>query len=239
MTQTNSTLYLHCGALSATLDELAAVETPAPTETWEPIAHIDIVNALLKEAEGAGFKITREQYGLSQSGNQMFGVLDFSSGTADYSYSVGFRNSHDKTWAAGVAAGHRIFVCDNLVLSGEYVEKRKHTVGNGFIQMMRDAFAFIPQRLEEMTKNLERLKLEGLSDDEARLLVFKTFEMGAITSSRIGQVWHEYQHPTFEEFSEPTKYNLLMAFTEVAKRENSVMALERMYQRTARLFELS
>jgi hypothetical protein len=235
----NGQLYLHCGALSASLEDLAAIDTPPPTNTWKPIPHIAIAEILLSEAEHVGFQVTRQSYGLNESGKQMFGVLDFAAGTNDYSYAVGFRNSHDKSWAAGVVAGHRVVVCDNLAFSGEYVEKRKHLVGNDFVQMLKDAFAFIPQKLEEMTKNLERLKMEGLTDDQARLAIFKAYELGAISSSRIGQVWQEYQQPTFEEFSKPTQYNLLMAFTEIAKRENSIMALERMYNRTAKLFQLT
>lgn len=232
-------LYLHCGAFSATLEDLQAVETPQSTKTWEPIPHYGIVETLLDEADTVGLKVKRQNFGLSKSGKQMFGVLDFESGTDDYSYSIGFRNSHDKTWAAGVCAGHRIFVCDNLALNGDYVQKRKHTNGHGFLRTLKDAFSFIPSKLEELTKNLDRLKMEGLTEDEARLLIFKAFEEKAISSSRIGQVWEEYIEPTFEEFSEPTKFNLLMAFTEVAKKENSVMALERMYVRTSRLFELN
>jgi hypothetical protein len=232
-------LYLHCGAMSATKEDLAAAETPSATKTWEPIPHITIVETLLAEAERINFKVTNSAFGLSKSKQQMFGVLDFDTETNDYSYAVGFRNSHDKSWAAGICAGHRVFVCDNLAFNGDYVEKRKHTVGNGFIETIKDAFAYIPQKLEEMTKNLDRLKRSGLSDDEARLLVFKAFEEKAISSSRIGQVWNEYKQPKFEEFSEPTKFNLLMAFTEIAKQENSVMALERMYARTAPIFDLN
>jgi hypothetical protein len=235
----NEKLYLHCGAMSATREDLAAVETPIATRTWEPIPHITIVETLLAEAERINFKVTNSAFGLSKSKQQMFGVLDFDTGTNAYNYAVGFRNSHDKSWAAGICAGHRVFVCDNLAFNGDYVEKRKHTVGNRFIETIKDAFAYIPQKLEEMTKNLDRLKTEGLSDDEARLLVFKAFEERAISSSRIGQVWKEYKQPKFEEFTEPTKFNLLMAFTEIAKQENSIMALERMYARTAPIFELN
>jgi hypothetical protein len=81
--------------------------------------------------------------------------------------------------------------------------------------------------------------MERLSNDETRLLVFKAFEEKAISSSHIGQVWNEYKHPKFEEFSELTKFNLLMAFTEIAKQENSIMALERMYARTSHIFDLN
>jgi len=52
---------------------------------------------------------TLELYGLSWKTRlssvwaRMFGVIDFENGTSDYGYSIGFRNSHDKTWLRGSA----------------------------------------------------------------------------------------------------------------------------------------
>ena len=41
---------------------------------------------------------------------------------------VGVRNSHDKSFPAGLVIGASIFVCDNLSFSGEVKLARKHTV---------------------------------------------------------------------------------------------------------------
>jgi hypothetical protein len=234
-----SQLYLHCGACQANYEDLAKIETPKATATWQPIAHTDIVDTLLEESSRINFKVISQAFGLSRSGNQMFGVLNFESSSVDYGYSIGFRNSHDKSWAAGICAGHRVFVCDNLALSGEYIEKRKHTVNHGFLGTVREIMNIMPLKMEQLTNNLNRLKTELISDDRAKLLIFKAFELNAISSAKIGQVWQEYQKPAFQEFDEPTKFNLLMAFTEVYKRETTISALERMYARTAPIFELA
>jgi len=45
----------------------------------------------------------------------------------DYTWVLGLRNSHDKTFPAGIVAGASVFVCDNLSFSGEVKFARKHT----------------------------------------------------------------------------------------------------------------
>ncbi len=168
----------------------------------------------------------------------MFGVINFENGTSDYGYSVGFRNSHDKSMVAGICAGARVFVCDNLALSGNFAEKRRHIPGNKFIRLIREAFTLLPEQLENLTKNLDRLKIEGIDDDAAQRIIWNAALVGAIASSEMIPVWEEYQTPTYEEFAEPTKFNLLMSFTEKLKRYNSNTKVEQTYRRLADLFEL-
>ena len=93
---------------------------------------------------------------------------------------VGFRNSHDKSMVAGICAGARVFVCDNLAFSGDFSEKRKHTPGNNFIRLIREAFTLLPGQLENLTKNLDRLKTEGISQSDAQKIIWRAAIEGAI-----------------------------------------------------------
>lgn len=241
---TTSNLMLHCGAFGAARTDLETVVTPEGTPTWTPIPHTEIVDAVLASASDVGLTVTRASYGLSGKkdspvyGARMFGVIDFENGTSDYGYSVGFRNSHDKTMVAGICAGARVMVCDNLALSGDFAEKRRHIPGNNFIRLIREAFTLLPEQLENLTKNLDRLKIEGIDDDIAQRIIWNAALVGAIASSEMIPVWEEYQTPTYEEFAEPTKFNLLMSFTEKLKRYNSNTKVEQTYRRLADLFEL-
>lgn len=225
-------------------EESQTVATPEATSTWLPIPHTEIVDAVLESAADNGLIAKRELYGLSgrqnspAHGARMFGVIDFVDGTSDYGYSVGFRNSHDKTLVAGICAGARIFVCDNLALSGDFAEKRKHIPGNNFIRLIREAFTLLPSQLENLTKNLDRLKLEGIDNEDAQRIIWRAALEGAIASSEMIPIWEEYKTPTYKEFSEPTKFNLLMSFTEKLKRQNSVSKAEQTYRRLADLFDL-
>ncbi len=241
---TSSNLTLHCGAFKATRDDLTSVITPRATSTWTPIPHTEIVDAVLESATNAGLTIKRELYGLygkkdrAGYGARMFGVIDFLDGTSDYGYSVGFRNSHDKSMVAGICAGARVFVCDNLALAGDFAEKRRHTPGNNFIRLVQEAFTLLPGQLENLSKNLDRLKTEGISEQDAQRIIWRAATEGAIASSEMLPIWEEYKTPTFKEFTEPTKFNLLMSFTEKLKRQNSAVKVEQTYRRLADLFDL-
>jgi hypothetical protein len=96
----------------------------------------------------------------------------------------------------------------------------------------------LPEQLENLTKNLDRLKTEGINDQDAQGIIWRAALEGAIASSEMIPVWEEYKTPTYEEFAEPTKFNLLMSFTEKLKRVNSNTKVEQTYWRLADLFEL-
>jgi Domain of unknown function (DUF932) len=232
-------LLLHCGAFCATYDDLMQVKLPKATSTYEPIPHHEIVDTVLSTATESGLTIRRSQYGLNKSGTRMFGVIDFEQTShPDYRWSIGFRNSHDKSMSAGICAGSRVTVCDNMAFSGEFSFTKRHIPRNGFLHYIQQSFLSLPEHLENLQKNLERLKMEGLSEDEARLIVFGAAENNIIASSEVLPIWSEFQSPSHPEFTERTQFNLLMAFTENAKRYNSNAKAESVYRRLGHLFAI-
>ena len=72
-------------------------------------------------------------------------------------------------------------------------------------------------------------------DDEARTAIFKAAELGVINSSDILNVYREFKNPRHEEFSEPTRWSLMNAMTELVKKytpsrvDHSYMALNRAF----------
>ena len=62
-------------------------------------------------------------------------------------------------------------------------------------------------------------------------------ERQAIPSCDILNVWKEFKHPQHEEFSEPTRWSLLTAFTETAKKYSPARA-DQCYRSLTRLFGL-
>ena len=56
------------------------------------------------------------------------------------------------------------------------------------------------------------------SDDEARAVIVRAAEMNAINSCDIVPVFREFKQPRHAEFREPTRWSLLNAFTEYAKK---------------------
>ena len=123
-------LLLHCGAEVIDRRTLSRVETPSCTESWFPIPHDFLLKEVESQLTAHGFGIGETTHALSHEGKRYFGVLQIlrpDDGPDDYSWIVGIRNSHDKTFPASLVMGTRVFVCDNLAFTGEVKLSRKHT----------------------------------------------------------------------------------------------------------------
>src|SRR5438552_10669000 len=125
---TETKLCLHAGGKLATLDEVRAVASPPPEGAWHPVAHARVLETAAETLTGAGYAVRNQQLALARDGKRFFGVLDLESPLAEgIGLSVGVRNSIDKSFPLGFAAGSRVFVCDNLAFSAELMVRRKHT----------------------------------------------------------------------------------------------------------------
>jgi len=107
--------------------------------------------------------------------NKAFGVFDVKG--ADWAVdsgnevglSVGWRNSMNKTLPASIAVGSRVFVCDNLCLSGELIIKRRHTLNimADLPNMIAGALDKIEGYANRQFAFYERLRDIKVTDDEA------------------------------------------------------------------------
>ncbi|MBP5531989.1 MAG: hypothetical protein J6Y54_08190, partial [Lentisphaeria bacterium] len=84
----------------------------------------------------------------------------------------------------------------------------------------------------------EELKLHEVSADEARAAIVRAAEVGAVNSCDIVPIFREFQKPRHEEFAEPTRWSLLNAFTEHAKKYSPGRA-DICYRGLTRLFGLN
>lgn len=231
-------LMLHCGAARVTRDQVRLVPTPAATPTWKPIAHAEIATLVADTAASRGFRIAGEEYGLNPSGSKLFGVLRFHpDGQPDYTRALGFRNSHDKSLALGLTAGLSVFVCDNLCFGGETVLYRRHTCRVDVQSLVLTAFDSLTGQFERLELNVTRLRAERIGEDDARLLVVRAAELGAIPGSDILPVLNGFRHPVHAEFAEPTRWSLYNSFTETAKSYSPARA-DRCYHTLAPIFGL-
>ena len=65
---------------------------------------------------------------VSCDGMKRFGALDLETQMEGCRFSIGIRNSHDKSVRLGLTPGLRVFVCSNMAFSGEYTPVlAKHT----------------------------------------------------------------------------------------------------------------
>ena len=114
------------------LDTLKEIEIPRQTKSYIPVSHVDFINNTKDIANRVLDKheLHSEQYGIARDGKQMFGTLTYRESFHDdpqsIGLSIGIRNSYDKSMSLGLCSGASVFVCENLMMTGEVVIMRMH-----------------------------------------------------------------------------------------------------------------
>ena len=201
-------------------EEVAHIETPSSTDTWRPVPHIDVIEAVTEVIKAHRWDIADERFGLASEGQKMFGVMEITrSSSPQWHRCIGIRNSHDKSLAVGLSAGIVVLVCSNLAFGGTRLINRKQTSRIDLNELIDWAVASLEDDFLTTETRCEDLKDEYLKDDdEARSCIVRAAELGVINSSDILPVYREYKQPSHDEFREPTRWSLLNAFTEIVKK---------------------
>ena len=200
-------------------DEIASIPTPPGTASWHPVPHLDVIDALSEVVKAHNWQILDEQYGLAREGQRMFGVMRINkSSSPEWSRCIGIRNSHDQSLSVGLAAGISVMCCSNLSFGGTMVLHRRHTSRIELGDLVVEAVEELEMEFLNLETVSEDLKLHEVRADEARAVIVRAAEVGAVNSCDIVPIFREFQHPHHEEFTEPTRWSLLNAFTEYAKK---------------------
>lgn len=216
-----SQLILHRGGWSATKADLACVPVPTPTDSYVPVPHGRFVEEVELHIPRFGLRIVSEQFALARDGQQMFGVLTCTNGHDDgtYALAVGVRNSYDRSLAAELVAGTRVFCCDNLAFTGEAKASRKHTV-----HVFRDLPDLIYRMLgqvqvlkAETDRQISRMQERVLSQVDVDHLLVESVRRDALPASFLPKALDGFDHPKYEEFVPRTAWSLFNAITEVQK----------------------
>ena len=200
-------------------NEIATVPTPTGTTSWKPVPHMDVIDAVTEAVKAKNWQILDEQYGLAREGQRMFGVMRINnSSSPEWSRCIGIRNSHDQSLSVGLAAGISVMCCSNLAFGGTMVVKRRHTSRIELGDLVVTAIEELEMEFLNLETVSEDLKLHEVRADEARAVIVRAAEVGAVNSCDIVPIFREFQNPCHEEFAEPTRWSLLNAFTEHAKK---------------------
>ena len=201
-------------------DEVARTDTPSSTQTWHPVPHIDVIEAVTEVIKAHDWNIEGEKFGLACEGQRLFGVMEISSSSSpEWHRCIGLRNSHDKSLAVGLSAGIAVCVCTNLAFGGTTVVKRRHTSGIVLAELIDRAVASLEDDFlttETVGEDLKDAYLKN--DDEARSSIVRAAELGVINSSDILPVFNEFKKPSHIEFAEPTRWSLMNALSEIVKK---------------------
>jgi len=215
-----STLCLHRGARVVGREELDAVDAPAPTETWFPLRHSQVLDTVLATLSASAFQISNVQLSLSQDNARFFGTLDLTTAVASgTTLAVGVRNSVDKTFPLGFCAGCRVFVCDNLAFHSELLVARKHTLHG--ITRFQEAIGLAVQSLgqfrEAEAHRIKEMRAFQVSDRDAESLMLRSYERNVISLRTLPHVIQAWRKPAYPEFEDRNLWSLMNAFTGVLK----------------------
>jgi hypothetical protein len=200
--------------------ELAQISVPAATSTHKPVPHHAIVEALVETLSFRHIGVVNEEFAVSSDGMKMFGVLDLETQMEGCRFSIGIRNSHDKSIRLGLTAGLRVFVCSNMAFCGDFTPVlAKHTKSLNLIDTLAVGVDRIQRSFEPIRRQVELWRGMQMSDDRARLILYRAFvdEELEAPKSLLPRVHHHYFEPEYEEFSARTMWSLSNAFTSAFK----------------------
>jgi hypothetical protein len=216
-------LVLHCGAAAVAREIVYQVKTPSRTDSWCPIPHHDFITQVEKALGAVNMRVVEQAHALTKEGNRYFGLLQVAncqSTGEDYSYIVGLRNSHDKSYPAGLVVGSQVFVCDNLSFSGEIQIARKHTsrIMDDLPKLTVNAVGMLAQKWTVMGDRIARYKVSEINDAQAHDFIIRAVDGGATTLNQVPAILKEWRTPSHPEFATgKTAWRLFNSFTEAAK----------------------
>jgi hypothetical protein len=212
--------------------DLEFLPLPEATDTFQPISHKVLVDALEESLVLRNFRIVRSSFAASPDGMKLFGLLEINATTEGVRFAIGLRNSNDKSMRLGMVAGYRVQVCDNMMFQGEFKPLlAKHTKGLDLIESVSIGVDRIHRGFEPLSKSIKTKRLTEISDDEARVLIYQAFLEEQFPITLIKDVHRNYFEPPHEEFGERTLWSLENAFTESFKEIVPI----RQYELTAKL----
>lgn len=208
------TLIIHAGARHVDFDELRQVDTPKATASHVPIPHHTLVEMCRFALLYHKHEIVEEHHAIMPDGQRYFGLITLKSPYGDYVDTLGLRNSHDKAWPIGLAAGAMVLVCDNTSFMGETVVKRKHT-----LNAKRDLPGIVSEMIEPLHQRriaqahqFDAYRSRPLHEPEVHDAIMKFYRRGAINQGRIPDILEAYEAPPFD-WGGPSCWRLFNAAT--------------------------
>lgn len=167
-------------------------------------------------------KVGSQAHSLTHDGMRYFGLMQIHNREAeshDYCWVVGLRNSHDKTFPAGLVAGASVFVCDNLSFSGEIKFARKHTrfITRDLPQLVERAVGRLMERWHAQDLRIAAYRDSLIEDRATHDLIIRGTDAGVCSNRLIPAVLREWREPRHPQFESRNVWSLFNSFTEALK----------------------
>jgi hypothetical protein len=205
-------------------EELGRFAPPVGTSTWRPVAHVELVDNIVDRLDRIGMDIVREQYAVGKGGLALFGTLDLMprgmDPAAGRGIALGLRHSNDRRLPVHIVGGARVFVCDNLALSGEKIALRKHTRGLHLAQLIREGLDRFLDSFRRFNASVIEAEGHEIADDEAKVRLFDLRYQGVLPVSIFDEAATNYFRADalgYEDSAPRTVWGLHNACTRAVK----------------------
>src|SRR6478672_8060869 len=95
-------LMAHCGSEKLSREQLVQILPPESTDTFKPVAHIELVNSILETLSFRHINVVKDEYAVSQDGMKLFGVMELETLGHGFRFMIGLRNANDKSMRLGL-----------------------------------------------------------------------------------------------------------------------------------------
>lgn len=210
-----------------TMPDLARMPDPESLGRWHrPHRYDEIVEELTNGAKRAGYDIIKNEMALSRTSQLLLGVMqlqngDHSVGNLKSDIALGFRASTHKISALKCVAGEHVFMCSNLIMSGDmFVVQKKFTIHMKLRDAVDNGFERFAFQHANLNKQLEIMATAGVNDQEAKAMIFDSITKRnmPLMTARHTAGWffgEEYGGPekVTEDCAPRTMFGLHNAFT--------------------------
>ena len=215
-------------------EALSGVQTPEGTSSHTPIPHHQLVGLTREALDRAGLEVKEEEHALARGGLRYFGGFSLKGSDVtgdDRNIVLGLRNAHDKSFAASIAVGNQMMVCENLCFSSDIKLARRHTTNilADLPRVLSSAVARVTSHWQDMGKRIQSYKeteVESASD-----LIVQLVDTKAFPARDIYKAVEEFRNPRHEEFKGGSLWTLYNSITENLKGSD----LTKLSDRTMRM----
>ena len=202
---------------------------PARTDTYSPVSHAEILEAIHANASSNDLKIIRDRMYSNILGTRVTGFFDVEDGT-DFGnvhglkMMFGYRNSYDKSMSVAFVAGGSVWICGNGCISGDLMAfKRKHTgtVASELNEKIQIGVDRMKSDFGKLNMEVDVMKNYSLTPrQKAEVLGVLYFERNLVTPTQLSVIKNELTQS--EHFREDNAWSLYNNVTESLKKSHPI-----------------
>ena len=208
---------------------------PARTESYSPIAHSFFLDTITREINNdGGLEVTGQRIYTNLDGQKLVGYTSIKHRGMESDPEFGlelllaYKNSYDKSMAAGLAAGVNVMVCGNGCVNGDMLSfRRKHTgnIQDELSLKVKEAIIAMKEGFSNLVLEIDIMRDYNLTaKQKAELMGVMYFEEDMVTPTQLSVIKKELTNS--EHFRGNTLWDLYNNVTESFKSSHPFTHIE-------------